>query len=140
MTVVPDGDDGAGALQPLDLDLLAASLRADTSDVDMFFEVLGGKLADILGDRIEIERSKTRFHKDRPVERIAVDFDPVGPRLEVKREKSGLSCHVRRMVRGIVISDTEVDVATWTTTLVACLSDEAKRSAATRAALENLLT
>jgi hypothetical protein len=138
---------GAGGLEqvtdgvePVDLDLLAAALRADTADIDLFFEVLGGKLLEILGDRVEIERIGSRFKKDRPIGRIAVDFDPVGPRLEVTREKRGLSCHVRKMVRGIVISDTEVDVATWTATLVASLGDEATHSASTRLALQSLLT
>ncbi len=129
-----------GGVEPVDLDLLAAALRADTADIDLFFEVLGGKLLEILGDRVEIERIGSRFKKDRPIGRIAVDFDPVGPRLEVTREKRGLSCHVRKMVRGIVISDTEVDVATWTATLVASLGDEATHSASTRLALQSLLT
>ena len=127
-------------VEPVDLDLLAAALRADTADIDLFFEVLGGKLLEILGDRVEIERIGSRFKKDRPIGRIAVDFDPVGPRLEVTREKRGLSCHIRKMVRGIVISDTEVDVATWTATLVASLSDEATHSTSTRLALQSLLT
>jgi|SRR5665213_1090497 len=154
MTLANSGDDGAGALdrdtgdltpsaggpEPVDLDLLAAALRADTADVDLFFEVLGGKLLEILGDRVEVERIGSRFKKDRPIGRIAVDFDPVGPRLEVTREKRGLSCHIRKMVRGIVISDSEVDVATWTTALVASLGDEASHSASTRLALQSLLT
>jgi hypothetical protein len=140
MTLANSGDGGAGSSDPVDLDLLAAALRADTADVDLFFEVLGGKLLEILGDRVEVERIGSRFKKDRPIGRIAVDFDPVGPRLEVTREKRGLSCHVRKTVRGIVISDTEVDVATWTATLVASLGDEANHSASTRLALQSLLT
>ena len=130
----------AGAPQPVDLDLLAAALRADTADIDLFFEVLGGKLLEILGDRVEVDRIGSRFKKDRPMGRIAVDFDPVGPRLEVTREKRGLSCHIRKTVRGIVISDSEVDVATWTATLVTSLGDEASHSASTRLALQSLLT
>jgi hypothetical protein len=161
MTLANSGDGGAGALEPdtgaltpsagapeavagapeaVDLDLLAAALRADTADIDLFFEVLGGKLLEILGDRVEVERIGSRFKKDRPIGRIAVDFDPVGPRLEVAREKRGLSFHIRKTVRGIVISDSEVDVATWTATLVASLGDEARHSASTRLALQSLLT
>ncbi|HEY2562809.1 MAG TPA: hypothetical protein VGI44_03790 [Acidimicrobiales bacterium] len=154
MTLANNGDDGAGALEPdtgalepgggaseaLDLDLLAAALRADTADIDLFFAVLGGKLLEILGDRVEVERIGSRFKKDRPISRIAIDFDPVGPRLEVTREKRGLSFHVRKTVRGIVISDSAVDVATWTATLVASLGDEARHSASTRLALQSLLT
>jgi hypothetical protein len=154
MTLANNGDDGAGALEPdtgalepgggaseaLDLDLLAAALRADTTDIDLFFAVLGGKLLEILGDRVEVERIGSRFKKDRPIGRIAIDFDPVGPRLAVTREKRGLSFHVRKTVRGIVISDSQVDVATWTATLVASLGDEARHSASTRLALQSLLT
>jgi hypothetical protein len=154
MTLANNGDGGAGALEPetgalepgggaseaLDLDLLAAALRADTADIDLFFAVLGGKLLEILGDRVEVERIGSRFKKDRPIGRIAIDFDPVGPRLEVIREKRGLSFHVRKTVRGIVISDSQVDVATWTATLVASLGDEARHSASTRLALQSLLT
>ncbi|HEX4217040.1 MAG TPA: hypothetical protein VHZ02_01615 [Acidimicrobiales bacterium] len=153
MTLANNGDDGAGALEPdgvrqpvagtsepVDLDLLAAALRADTADIDLFFEVLGGKLSEILGDRVEVERIGSRFKKDRPIGRIAVDFDPIGPRLAVTREKRGLSFHVRKMVRGIVISDSEVDIATWTAALVASLGDEARHSASTRLALQSLLT
>jgi hypothetical protein len=140
MTLANSGDGGTDAPGPVDMDLLAAALRADTADVDLFFEVLGGKLLEILGDRVEIDRVGSRFKKDRPIGRIVVDFDPIGPRLEVTREKRGISCHVRKTVRGIVISDTEVDVATWTSTLVASLADEATHSASTRIALQSLLT
>lgn len=124
--------------EPLDLDLLTASLRADASDNDTFFEVLGAKLTSALGERVSLERAGGFLRKDPRVRTISVDLgDTV---LSATREKGRITCQARRSVRGIVLKTQELDFDGWLVRLAQSLSEEAKRSASTRAALQALLT
>jgi hypothetical protein len=138
MTISGSGPGNGG--DPLDLDMLAATLRADAGDGDTFFEVLAAKLADALGDRVELRREGGRFRKEKRVSGITVDFAPAGPTLDAERQKTAYVCRIRRCVRGIVVSNADVSLAEWVDALVKNLSDEAERSEAARAALEGLVT
>ena len=55
-----------------DLDALAASIRADSSDIGIFFQVLGGKLHDSMPGAVELEREGGLFKKEHPIKRIVV--------------------------------------------------------------------
>ncbi|HZD67200.1 MAG TPA: hypothetical protein VE152_13975, partial [Acidimicrobiales bacterium] len=79
---VPDTA-GAGGLDrrqedatpdPVDLDLLSASLRADASDTETFFEVLSKKLVAALGERVSLEREGGLFRRDHRVREISVEL------------------------------------------------------------------
>jgi hypothetical protein len=124
----------------LDFDMLAASLRADAADGDTFFEVLAGKLSGALGERVQLRREGGMFKKARRVEAVTVDFAPSGPVFEATKSAKGFECRVRRAVRGIVVSNTEVSLAEWLDSLVQNLAEEAKRSEQARNALEGLIT
>ena len=137
----------AGDMEPLgggtlDVDLLAASIRADADDADSFFRVLAAKLADALGDRVKVERSGGRFKRDRQVVGVEVDLSsPVGGVvLAARREHNGISCSVARPVRGIVLSNKPVVIGEWVETLAAALAEEALRSERTWTALHGLLS
>lgn len=120
-----------------DLDLLASALRADEGDIDTFFDVLAGKLTDILGSRCEIRQSGGRFHKDRTINAISIDLGET--HLEAERVKARVVCRERHQVRGIVLKTREIPFSDWITTLVGLLAEEARRSEGTRAALQSLL-
>lgn len=125
-------------VEPSDLDLLTASLRADTSDTDVFFEALGTKLTSVLGERVTLERGGGFLKRDSRVRTISVDLgDTV---LTATKEKGRVTCQARRAVRGIVLKTEELDFDTWLRRLAQALADEAKRSEATRVALQSLLT
>ncbi|MGH9065527.1 MAG: hypothetical protein ACRD0L_16460 [Acidimicrobiales bacterium] len=124
--------------EPLDLDLLTASLRADASDNDTFFEVLGAKLSSALGERVSLEREGGFRRKDHRVRAVVVDLgDNV---MTATREKGRIACQARRSVRGIVLRTEELGFDEWLGRLAQALGEEAKRSATTRAALQSLLT
>lgn len=123
---------------PLDLELLTASLRADTSDNDTFFEVLAAKLSSALGDRVALQRGGGLLKRNGPVRSISVDLGESV--LTASKDKGRISCQARRSVRGIVLRTEELDFDQWLTTLAQTLAEEAKHSAATRAALQSLLT
>jgi len=72
-------DEGA-----LDMDLLAASLRADSSDVNAFVESLAAKLEDAVPDRTRVERRRAGLMGPKQVRRIALDAGST--RLELLRD------------------------------------------------------
>lgn len=124
--------------EPLELDLLTASLRADAADNDTFFEVLGAKLSSALGPRVTLERAGSRFSRDRSVRGVSVDLgDTV---LSAGRVKGRVTCQARRSVRGIVVRTEELDCDEWLARLAQALAEEARHSATTRAALQSLLS
>lgn len=131
------GDGDIEQVDPLDLDLLTASLRADAGDNATFFEVLASKLADALGERLSVERDGGLLRRGRAVRSLSVDLD--GSILTISRERGRLSCLARRSVRGVVLSTEELGFDEWLARLARGLAEEAKRSATTRAALQALL-
>jgi hypothetical protein len=124
-------------------DLVAAQVRADSTDVDTFFKVLATKLSDALGERVTLERGGGGLLKrDRPVTGIELDLagGGTGAVLCARRERGGLTCTVSRRVRGVVLSTKELPMSQWIEELVSALGEETKRSEQTWRALHSLLT
>jgi hypothetical protein len=138
--VVPASDAVPVPADEVDLDQLSAAIRADATDTDSFFRVLASKLADALGDRVQIRREGGLFKRDRPAVAIKVDLATnAGVVLEAIRKGSGIECTVNRPVRGIVISSKPVALPEWLDNLAKALADEARQSEKTWAALHGLL-
>ncbi|MGH2927893.1 MAG: hypothetical protein ACRDL8_06800, partial [Solirubrobacteraceae bacterium] len=57
----------------LDIDLLAASLRADAGDVGAFVEALAAKLEAAVPAGVSVERPRGRLFGARRVQRIVLD-------------------------------------------------------------------
>jgi hypothetical protein len=123
---------------PMDLELLAAALRADTSDMEMFFEVMAKKLTDILGPRAEVERRGSVLRREKPVARIRVVLGD--DQMELARVRGSIECLLAHRVRGVVLRTEQVELSQWLDSLVRHLEEESRRNASTRAALEALLT
>ena len=124
----------------LEFDQLSAAIRADASDTDSFFRVLASKLADALGDRVQIKREGGLFKRDRPAVGITVDLATgAGVVLEAARKGGGVECTVSRPVRGIIVSSKPVSLPEWLDTLARALATEAQQSEQTWAALHGLL-
>lgn len=118
-------------------DLLAASLRADTTDTRIFLEVLATKLGGALPQRTTVEREHHLFRKEQPVRRIQINL---GDRsYALMAQPHGLLAQRVHVVRGIALKTEEISLDQWIDELVQGLSALAQRSAQDRAALERLM-
>jgi hypothetical protein len=127
----PDGES-------LDIDLVAASLRADSSDVGTFVEGLAAKLEDLLPGRCRVERSRRGFMGPKQVRSITVDAGSV--RLEMRRdEHDQIDTRFARVSGGITLKTEPMAIDDWMSALGEALTAEAGRSERTRQALERLL-
>ncbi|MGC8481556.1 MAG: hypothetical protein ACP5PJ_08400 [Acidimicrobiales bacterium] len=130
-------------LEPLPVDRLAASLTADSDDLDLFARVLSNKLLTALPEAmVEADFKKTRgsrLGKKTPeLRRLLVRF----PEREFELANAGtgsMSCQVRTVVRGVTISRSEVTMPEWIGTLSRSLAAYAEHQASARAALLQLL-
>ena len=125
-----------------DVELLAATLRADSSDVAAFTRVVVSTLADTLPPGlVEVE------HKRSVADRLAGrDGTPVAVRarfetreLELRQGRAGVESEIRTVVRGVVLSRRSVSVSEWTRALAEELTALAAHSADARTALARLL-
>jgi hypothetical protein len=121
----------------VDLDLLAASLRADRSDLGAFVEGLAAKLEDVLPGRVRVERRRAGMRRPKLVRRIVVDSGD--RRLELRASYASIETLSSRLSGGIVLKSERLDIDAWLAALGEALAAEAGRSEQTRQALERLL-
>ena len=122
----------------LDLDLVAASLRADSTDVSTFVESLAAKLEEAVPGRVRVQRRREGMFGPKRVRSVGVDLGD--RRLELLAEGGGVEARCSRLSGGIVLRKETVDTDVWLAMLSEGLATEASRSEATRQALERLLT
>jgi hypothetical protein len=120
------------------LELLAASLRADAGDLDAFVEGLATKLEEAVPDRVTVKRKRQGMMGPKLVAEIAVDAG--GERLIMLRSGAVVQTRRARLSGGIVLKTEELSTDEWIDALGAALAVEASRSDTTRRALERLLT
>jgi hypothetical protein len=121
----------------LDLELAAASLRADGSDVHILVKVLVDQLADALGSRLKVERSGGRFRKSDEIRSLSIAMGD--DQFEAQVDGTSLRCTIGHTSGGIRIRSEKVDVDTWLNRLLTVLKAEAANSQAVRLALENMV-
>jgi hypothetical protein len=121
-----------------DFDLVAASLRADSGDLETFVEVLATKLEVSFPGNVKVERKGSRFVPGaRPVRMISV---PLGDStFELEHDAGRVTCFRKAVVRGIALRTEELPLGDWIDGLSAALLAEAASSEAARAALERLV-
>jgi hypothetical protein len=122
----------------VDLELLAASLRADSSDLNAFVESLAAKLEEAVPGRTKVERRRNGMFGPKSVRRITVDLGD--RRLDLRYEGAGVQTQFSKLSGGIVLKNEAVDADAWLAALSEALAGEAQRSETTRKALERLLT
>jgi hypothetical protein len=120
-------------------DLVAASLRADTTDLAAFVEALAVKLEGALPGDVAVERSGGGLlgRGQRHVRRIAVTME--SGRYDLERDGSQIQCARSNEVRGIVIKSERLGLDEWIDELSRELAERARRSEQSRAALQRLL-
>ena len=121
----------------LDLDLLAASLRADSTDVSTFVESLAAKLEEAVPGRVRVQRRREGMFGPKKVRTVAVDLDD--RRFELVSEGAGVQARCAKLSGGIVLKNEELQTDAWLATLGEALATEAQRNETTRRALERLL-
>ena len=120
-----------------DLDLVAAALRADLSDIAAFVETLATRLELTLPGLAQIQRTKSGFRGPKLVSDIVVQAGD--DRLELHRKGSQITTTRCRVSGGIVIKTESLDIDVWLSALAAAVADQAQRSERTRLALQQLV-
>jgi hypothetical protein len=119
-------------------ELVAASLRADATDLSAFVEALAVKLEGALPGGVRVERrGGGLFSREKRVRRISVSFDET--RYDLEREDGTLRTSRRNEVRGIVIKSEPLDLDQWIEGLSRELAAQARESERARIALQRLL-
>jgi hypothetical protein len=124
--------------QSVQVEMVAASLRADTTDLNTFMEALATKLAGALPNQTEVIRHHGLFSRDHSVEQIAISLGDAQYRIARDR-RNILSTSRAKIVRGIVLKTDEISMDQWIQELATNLSQEAARSEGARIALERFL-
>jgi hypothetical protein len=120
-----------------DLDLAAATLRANSSDVRAMLHALAAQLTEVLGPRLAVERAGGRFRKSSQVQALQVTLgDDV---LRAVVDGPSLHCTVDHSSGGIRIRSQQVAVEEWLKHLLGALRQEAAHSESARQALENIV-
>jgi hypothetical protein len=120
-----------------DIDLIAASLRADQSDLDAFVESLAVKLEEAIPKRVRVDRRRSGLRGPKLVRQIEVDLGD--QRLELRFDSGAVAARRAKLSGGIVLKSEQLDIDAWLAALGGALADEAKRSEITRQALQRLL-
>jgi hypothetical protein len=120
-----------------DFDLVAASLRADSADLEVFVEALAQKLTQSFPGHVKVERKKSLLPGPKPVRRITADLG--NDRLELETADGKITCRRRELVRGIALRSEDLELGPWIDALSRALVGEAEHSERGRTALQQLL-
>jgi hypothetical protein len=121
----------------IDVELVAASLRASSSDLKTFVEVLAEKLEGALPGRVQVRRRSTRFlGKEKRVEQIQCQL---GDARYVLSTRNGLDARRAKVVRGVVLKTDELSFDEWLGALAHDLAVEAETNERAQLALQELL-
>ncbi|HLM96146.1 MAG TPA: hypothetical protein VK283_07505 [Acidimicrobiales bacterium] len=120
-----------------DLDMAAATVQSNATDVHIMLKVLAGQLAEVLGPRVVVERAGGILRKSNDVKALEVTLGDDVLRAQV--EGASVRCSVAHSSGGIRIRSESVDLDTWLKRLLAALQQEAAHSEGARQALERIV-
>ena len=125
------------------VDMLAAALRQDAADLEVYARVLTGTLADALPEgSVTVERKRGMADRlagrEGRVERLEVALGE--HRLALVLKGSRVSGEVCKEVRGVVLSRRPAPLDEWVEHLASAIAARAASDARARAALERLIT
>ena len=127
---------GAGD-DAFDLDMAAALLQSNATDVSMMLKLLVGQLSDVLGSRLVVQRVGGLLRKSGEVKALEVTLGDDVLRADV--EGASVRCSVAHSSGGIRIRSESVDLDSWLRRLLSALQAEATHSEVARAALERIV-
>jgi hypothetical protein len=97
-------------MSEIDIDLLAASLRADAADNAAYVEVLARKFEDAVPGLVNVTRAR-KLRGIGPVREIALEA--AGKRLSLTADGNRLTAVSRTVSAGIVIKSQEITIDQW---------------------------
>lgn len=136
---VGGGDPGT----PGTVETLAAALRRDAADIQVYARVLAGSLAEALpAGSVTAERKRSMADRvagrEGRVERVEVSLDD-DQRLILAMERGRPATEIAKVVRGVVLSRTPVTFDEWTRRLAEAVASRARSDERAKAALEKIL-
>ncbi|UUY46177.1 hypothetical protein NRK68_02475 [Streptomyces yangpuensis] len=132
-----------GAEPGTDVRLLAAALRRDSADLNLYAQVLSAGLADSLPPgAVRVRRRRSLVERVAGREGAVVELDVAlgEQRLALRTERGRVAGEVLHEVRGIVLSRRQVELDEWIDVLARCLAKAAASNARARAAVERFLS
>lgn len=123
-------DDGIG------FEMVAATLREDATDLQVFLPALAVKLTGALPNQTQVKHHGGLFGK-KTVQAIDVDLGEV--HFQIEEEHGRLVPTRRKAVRGIVLKSEILSLDAWIEELSTALASEAQRSETSRSALQHML-
>jgi hypothetical protein len=137
----PGGVDASGG--GMDVELLAAALRQDSADLDVYAKVLSVNLVESLPrDAVQVVRKRSLSDRAAGREGSVVQLDVAlgDVRLALKMDRGRVAGEICKEVRGVVLSRQQVGLDEWIAALAQGLADAATSSARAREALQRWLT
>ncbi|MEV7524287.1 hypothetical protein [Streptomyces sp. NPDC091371] len=127
----------------MDVELLAAALRRDSADLDLYAGVLSANLADALPSgavRTTRRRSLTERLAGRSKSVAEVEVVLGDQRFTLRTDRGRTAAEIGHEVRGVVLSRRAVDLDEWLDALARALAGVAASNARAREAVERFLT
>lgn len=132
----PQADEG------LSLEMVAAALRADSSDISIYAKVLTESLGESLpAGCVTVERARTMADRmrDRPGTVTKVSVRLGEKTMTLGTERGAPVAEICHEVRGIVLSRNVVPISEWAAELASGLVELARQNAAAATALRRLV-
>ncbi|NUR29296.1 MAG: hypothetical protein HOV83_26215 [Catenulispora sp.] len=133
---------GADDGEAVSAELIAASLRADTADLEVYARVLSSSLVETLPPgAVQLERKRSLADRAAGREgRVeSVDVTLGEQRMTLRLAKHGPVGEICKEVRGIVLSRQQVTLDVWIDTLSAAIAETARSNARAREALQRFV-
>ena len=141
---LPDasGANGVSETSGMDVELLAAALRQDSADLDVYAKVLSVNLVESLPQgAVQVERKRSMSDRVAGREGTVTSLDvAIGDvRLSLRLDRGRTIGEICKEVRGVVLSRQQVGLDEWIAALAKGLSESAASSAKAREALQRYL-
>jgi hypothetical protein len=120
-----------------DLDMAAAMVQSNATDVHIMLKVLAGQLSEVLGPKVVVDRAGGLLRKSEAVKALEVTLGDDVLRAQV--DGASVRCSVAHSSGGIRIRTESVDLDTWLRRLLVALQEEAAHSEVARQALERIV-
>ncbi|MHB1210149.1 MAG: hypothetical protein ACYC1I_10670 [Acidimicrobiales bacterium] len=121
----------------LDLNVAAATLRANSTDVHILLKALCDELAPVLDSRLKIERASGLLRRSNTITSVQIVMS--NDLFEATLDGASVRCSVGHVSGGIRIRNEVVSMDGWLVKLLGALKDEAAHSDAARQALEHIV-
>jgi hypothetical protein len=120
-----------------DLDMAAATMQSNATDVHIMLKILAGQLSEVLGPKVVVERGGGLLRKSNEVKALEVALGNDVMRAQV--DGASVRCSIAHSSGGIRIRSESVDLDSWLRRLLAALQEEAAHSEVARQALERIV-